>query len=335
MLVNDDIKNQIQQINNIESNSYCFDCETSPAHWASVKNGIFLCFNCAEEHKKFDLGTNIIKSTTLDSWTNEQLNLMKSGGNKKLSEFLNQHDIPLDIEKSTLYNSKIMNYYKNNLKSEANGEINMEPLPQKEEYLDSIQNEEINIFKDNKNFYGNLIYGMNMIELPQNSIMIDEDQYNIAKERKLQELKEENSVLRKNRKYSNDPKYSHISDNNEDGENNGNYLNTVGRLVNTVWDTSKNAAIAVTDKMREYRVGAAIWFVGEKVYVGMAYVGGKLYGVGNVLINNEVTHSFVNKAGEGLIYIKNKITGNNEENENELEVIENNYMLSNRDENVV
>ena len=337
MFLNDDIKNQLQRLNDIESNSKCFDCESYPAHWVSLKDGIFLCFNCAEEHKKFDIGVTSIKSITLDNWTKEQLNLMKKGGNKKLLEFLNNYEIPSDIEKSKLYNSKLINYYRQKLKFESKNEIFNEQLPLKEEYLDSIYDINIeplnNIFKNSsknvKTYKNNsFIFGMNMIELPQNSIMIDEDQYNIAKEKKILELKQENSVLKKNIINNNDPKFSQITTNNNINNNN-NHLNSFGNIIDTIWDTGKNATISVTNKIKEYRVGAAIFYIGEKVYIGVSYVGGKLVGAGSVIMNNETTHNIVNK-----VFMKNKFVGGNEEIDNELEKMENNYMLNNLEDGI-
>ena len=343
MFRNDEIKNQVQQLNDIESNSKCFDCDSYPAHWVSLKDGIFLCFNCAEEHKKFDISTKSIKSTTLDNWTKEQLNIIKKGGNKKLLEFLNEKEVPSDIGKAKLYNSKLMNYYRQKLKFESKNEIFNGQLPLKEEYWDSILDiniDSLNIFKnssknleiDNNN---NLICGGNMIELPQNSIMIDEDQYNIAKEKKILELKQENSVLKKNNTISsNDPRFSQISMNNKLNNNsdNNNSFSTFGSIFNTIWDTGKTATISVTNKIKEYRVGAAIFYVGEKLYIGVSYVGGKLIGAGSVVMNSETTHNIVSRAGEGFVFLKNKIAGNNEENVGELEKMENNYMLNNCDD---
>ena len=36
------IKKQLEELYTQESNSYCFDCDKKPAHWASISNGILL-----------------------------------------------------------------------------------------------------------------------------------------------------------------------------------------------------------------------------------------------------------------------------------------------------
>ena len=342
MFQNDNIKTQLQQLNSLETNSKCFDCQSQPAHWVSIKNGIFLCFNCAEEHKKYNTATNSIKSITLDKFTKEQLNIMKIGGNKKLSDFLKSHPPPSEIDKFSLYNSKLLNYYRQQLKSEANGELFMEQIPCKEDYWESMHNnndESSNIFTNKETSYSENENSLDMIEFPQNSITIDEDLYNIAKEKKIYEKKTQNSILYKNLEDdiidANDPKYSSISGENnlhynnlnDNNNNNYGYIGTLGSMINSVWNAGKNVTVSVTNKIKEYRVGAAILFVGEKVFVGMVYVGG-------AIINNGMTKGIVNKAGEGLSYLKNKIIGESEEI-NELEKVENNYLLSNEDKNIV
>ena len=339
----DNIKTQLELINSEEPNSKCFDCETQPAHWADLKNGIFLCFNCAEEHKKYNTATNSIKSITLDKFSKNQLYIMKIGGNKKLSDFLKTHPPPQEIDKFSLYNSKLLNYYRQKLKAEANEELFMEQIPCKDDYWESMHNndENSNIFTNKETSYSeneNSIYCIDMIELPQNSIIIDEDLYNIAKEKKIYEEKLDNSILYKNIDDdiidANDPKFISISsDYNENYKNlnnknyNSGYIGTLGNMLNSVWNTGKNATVSVANKLKEYRVGAAILYVGEKVFVGMVYVG-------DAILNNGMTRGIVSKAGEGLSYIKSKIIGESEDT-SELEKIENNYLLSNEDKNLV
>lgn len=39
-----------------------------PAHWASINNGIFLCLNCAGEHRGYGVSISYIRSITIDTW---------------------------------------------------------------------------------------------------------------------------------------------------------------------------------------------------------------------------------------------------------------------------
>lgn len=67
-------------------NQKCADCYIRGPRWCSVNIGCFLCIRCAGLHRK--LGTHIskIKSTNLDSWTDEWLNFVASMGNDRVNQ---------------------------------------------------------------------------------------------------------------------------------------------------------------------------------------------------------------------------------------------------------
>ncbi|KIP03394.1 hypothetical protein PHLGIDRAFT_130169 [Phlebiopsis gigantea 11061_1 CR5-6] len=62
-------------------NDICADCKARAPRWASHNLGIFICVNCASIHRK--IGTHItkVKSLTLDTWTKDQVENMKTIGN--------------------------------------------------------------------------------------------------------------------------------------------------------------------------------------------------------------------------------------------------------------
>lgn len=344
MFVNNEIKKQLEKLASEEENKKCFDCEAEPARWTSLNNAIFLCHDCSEEHKTIESSSSsVIKSITLEQWTKNQLNLMKTGGNKRLKLFLQEHNLPNNINKKTLYNSKLMLYYRKLLKSEAEGDLLLEQLPPKEEYWNSYleeNNESNNIninYNMNKNeniveydnSNDNQFINGHLIDYPKNSITIDEEHYTIAKEKKILEDKYENSILKKDSfssKDKNDPKYSSVSsiDNNNDNNSsmfqNSGYIGTIGNIVTTV-----------KDKINEYQIGKGLLYLGGKVYDGVVFIGGKIIEKGSDLINSQTAQSIIHNAGEGLKYIAYKITGNNNnENNNEHS---NNYIDINDDNN--
>ena len=351
MFANNEIKKQLEKLSNIEENKKCFDCQNEPARWTSLNNGIFLCNECSEEHKSFGLGTNIIKSISLEQWNKNQLNLMKIGGNKRLRAFLESNDVPKNIDKKALYNSKLMVYYRKKLKAEAEGELLLEQLPPKEEFWQSYEDDNnINIESNNSKSNININFNTNnlnednnknfvyyddghekqfvdgrIIDYPKSSIVINEDQYVIAKENKILTEKLENSVLKKDsllEDYKNDPKFNSVSSEGGNGRNNSlfqnnGYMGTVGNIIYTVWDSGVYATSTVKDKINEYQIGRSILYIGGKVYNGVAYIGGKIIEKGTDLIYSETTKNIVHKAGEGLIYIAHKITGSRDNNTNE------------------
>ena len=132
MNANLQIKKQLKEISNEEANSSCFDCGNKPANWASISNGIFLCLDCSSEHRGYGIEISFIRSITMDQWTQEQVNIMKIGGNQRLKDFLTNYEIPENMDRKIIYFSNLMNFYRKQIKAESMGRINMEPLPSKE-----------------------------------------------------------------------------------------------------------------------------------------------------------------------------------------------------------
>ena len=341
MFINNDIKKQLEQLSNEEENKKCFDCGAQPARMVSLNNGIYLCHSCSEEHKKIEAETNIIKSITLEQWNKNQLNIMKKGGNMKLRTFLEQNNINTNIDKNILYNSKIMLYYRNKLKAEAEEKLLFENLPPRDEFLEPYNiednengnssnnldlNELLYMNKNSNNHENNTINSNSgiiindnqylndkIIDYPKNIITIDEDQYSLAKENKSLQKKSQNSIIKKdslldsineeeNEKYiSVGSEFNNINNNNSIFQNSG-YFGTVGNIIHTVWDTGVQATTNVKEKMNEYTIGKGILYIGGKLVEGVVYIGGKI----------------VHKAGEGISYITQRISrrGGSENNEN-------------------
>ena len=354
MFVNNQIKKQLEKLSNEEENKKCFDCDNQPARWTSLNNGIYLCHECSEEHKNIESGLSIIKSINLEQWNKNQLNIMKTGGNKKLKLFLEKYNIPTNIDKKILYNSKIMVYYRKQLKAEAEGELLLEQLPSKEEFLNSynennndsniILNKIDNNINTNQNFVfydndaNNQFVDGHLIDYPKSSITINEEDYTIAKEKKILENKLENSVLKKDSLLNEekDPKYSSISNENDLDDSffqNSGYIGTIGNIVSTVWETGASTDSSLKEKISEYQIGKGILFLGGKVFDGVIFIGGKIIEKGSDLIHSQTAQNIVNKASEGISYITHKITGANDNNNINNENHNNTYIDIN-DENI-
>ena len=368
MFLNNDIKRQLEQLSKEEENKKCFDCGSQPARMVSLNNGIYLCHSCSEEHKKIETETSKIKSIGLEQWNKNQLNIMKKGGNMKLRLFLEENNIETNIDKNILYNSKIMLYYRNKLKAEAEEKLLLESIPPKNEFLEPYNNDNEDESQSNKVDLNEILYNNKnrinyeknendninnenqfineqIIDYPKSIIQIDEDQYSLAKENKSLQIKLQNSVLKKdslldnseeNEKYSSIGNELNLSQGNSLLQNSG-YFGTVGNILHTVWDTGVQATSGVREKMSEYTIGKGILYIGGKVIEGVAFIGGKIIEKGADIINSEMTKSIVHKAGEGFNYITSRISrrNNNEnsENNNYIDITDdNNYS---RDKNYI
>ncbi|THH04761.1 hypothetical protein EW145_g5286 [Phellinidium pouzarii] len=85
-------------------NDACADCKSKAPRWASHNLGIFICVRCASIHRKIGTHVTKVKSLTLDSWSKEQVENMKSIGNNKANNYWNpdevRHPPPTNMEES-------------------------------------------------------------------------------------------------------------------------------------------------------------------------------------------------------------------------------------------
>ncbi|KAK3309034.1 putative GTPase activating protein for Arf-domain-containing protein [Chaetomium strumarium] len=91
-------------LHSVPGNNFCADCQAQNPAWASWSLGIFLCMRCATIHRK--LGTHIskVKSLSMDSWTNEQVDNMKKVGNVVSNKLYNPDNkkppVPIDADEA-------------------------------------------------------------------------------------------------------------------------------------------------------------------------------------------------------------------------------------------
>ena len=338
------IKKQLEELYTEESNSTCFDCDSKPAHWASISNGIFLCLDCSGEHRGFGIGVSFIRSVTMDQWTQEQVNMMKAGGNQRLKDFLITYGMPDDIDKKQIYCSKLMHFYRRQLKTESMGQIFMEPLPPKEEFWAPLNDEDEpsplfnnnskkNEIQNNDLFYSNS-YDNEDRKISKNEIIISENQYQKARNQAEIASTFTNPIPTQPKFNSissdtNDDRYGSVGSEPKNNNNlfnsipsysswfpNSGYLGTVGNILGTVWGAGVTVASGVKDKMNEYEVGSKIIYAGGKTFEGITYIGGKLIEKGGDILRSETVQNLAHKTGEGLWYLKDKIIGGSSNNSN-------------------
>ncbi|KAI0454377.1 ArfGap-domain-containing protein [Xylaria acuta] len=91
-------------VQSVPGNNVCADCGARNPSWASWNLGIFLCMRCATIHRK--LGTHIskVKSLSMDSWTNDQVETMKRVGNAASNKTYNPQNkrppVPIDADEA-------------------------------------------------------------------------------------------------------------------------------------------------------------------------------------------------------------------------------------------
>lgn len=83
----------LEDLSALPGNEKCIDCGASHATWASVSYEIFLCLNCAGEHRALGTHNSFVRSLDLDKWTDTQISLMRAGGNAKAAAFFQSADL--------------------------------------------------------------------------------------------------------------------------------------------------------------------------------------------------------------------------------------------------
>lgn len=92
-----------------DSNNVCADCKTATyPRWASWNIGILICIRCSGIHRS--LGTHIskVRSIDLDTWNDQQLEKLKTVGNKASNAYWEAKLPPNYVPDE----SKIMNFIK-------------------------------------------------------------------------------------------------------------------------------------------------------------------------------------------------------------------------------
>jgi hypothetical protein len=101
------IEHELKDLINERGNANkCGECNATYPTWASVNLGVFLCGRCASCHRKLGEDISVVKSLTLDRWTDDDIDSISRMGNKKAKQFWNPKNVPFpydDDDKDEIY----------------------------------------------------------------------------------------------------------------------------------------------------------------------------------------------------------------------------------------
>ena len=135
----------LRKLLNDEYNYMCFDChrEMNDLNYFDLKNGIFLCYNCAQQHASLSKEITQPMTGNIRSLEEKDLLILYHGGNKNLLDFIRRH-YPLleNMKPKDMYATKAMDYYRKLLKSKVNKERGPEMPGKKQAYSSIFQKNE-------------------------------------------------------------------------------------------------------------------------------------------------------------------------------------------------
>ncbi|KAM0676691.1 Zn finger-containing GTPase- Activating Protein for ARF [Binucleata daphniae] len=105
-----DYKAEVKKLSQKDENNKCMDCNTPNPHWASTSIGIFICLECASQHRSYGVRISRVKSVNMDNWNEELYKIMQNGGNKKFRIYLEDKGLESKDKKEIYMSDDVKQY---------------------------------------------------------------------------------------------------------------------------------------------------------------------------------------------------------------------------------
>ena len=332
---------ELSEIIKIPGNEICADCEAKNPRWSSINNGVLICAKCTRNHRKYGLKISKIKSLEVDEWENDEIKILKIGGNYRFNNLINEYNIPLTKENQEYkYYTKIAEYYRNVLKEEVKGNsvlFNRPSLKDGIKKIDIEEDENLNINnnfnKDKNNTFENIndinnneIYYHHINNQKQNNNQFVNPFINTFGQNKQNNinsnnLSQNNNLSNFSQQTENNNNYNgqqNINMNNHNNQNNNFNQDTFNQnwnnFVFSMGSFFNNVGKKISNTMKEYEID-------KRINSTANYLANKKEEV----TNSEIFKSFAQTAEEGFNSIKRKAN----------EIMDNNNLYFNINEDTI
>jgi len=78
------------QLSNKPGNGECADCNNKSPTWVSLDFGVFVCIRCSGVHRQLGPHITRVRSTRLDGWVKENIEIMATVGNQLANDYYEQ-----------------------------------------------------------------------------------------------------------------------------------------------------------------------------------------------------------------------------------------------------
>ena len=147
----------IEEKLNDELNKYCVECGNENPEYISINNGIFICFDCAQNHLKFPKNISYIIQNNINNLRLNEIQPLLCGGNKALLDFINNEYPKLsELPPHILYRTRAMSFYRQQLQYLIKGGIQpVKPSIKNAYKISSFNNNYNNMLNSYDKFYNN------------------------------------------------------------------------------------------------------------------------------------------------------------------------------------
>ncbi|EPR79036.1 ADP-ribosylation factor GTPase activating protein, partial [Spraguea lophii 42_110] len=111
-----------KNLSQLSSNKYCIDCSTINPQWVCISHGIFICLECASNHRSFGVQISKVRSINMDTFDIKSYTTLELGGNENIKKYLKDNNME-NVPVREKYRMNELKIYREALLKEVNKKL--------------------------------------------------------------------------------------------------------------------------------------------------------------------------------------------------------------------